>query len=240
MTALRSLAFNAFFYVWVALVVILLIPVLPLPRRCHLAVIAFGVTGIRAGLAVLTGIRMEVRGREHIPPAPVLFAAKHQSAWDTMALHDLCGFPAVVMKRELRWIPLFGWIAVALHSIPIDRTGGAKTIRSLIAQARAAAAAGRSVLIFPQGTRVEPGTRAPYQPGTAALYLQLGLPCVPMALNSGCFWPRRKFLRRPGTIIVEFLPAIPPGLPRARFMARLEDAIETAADRLYAEATKAP
>lgn len=238
MIGLRSLAFNAFFYLWIALMVVLLAPTLALPRAWRQAVIRFGVHGIVRVQAVLVGTRLEVRGQAHIPPAPVLFAVKHQSAWDTMVLHDLCDFPAMVMKRELRWIPFFGWIAVALHSIPIDRAGGARTIRALVAQARRMAASGRSVLIFPQGTRVEPGAAAPYQPGTAALYLQLGLPCVPVALNSGCFWPRRKFLRRPGTIVVEFLPAIPPGLPRSAFMARLEAAIETASGRLLAEARR--
>lgn len=142
--------------------------------------------------------------------------------------------PAYVLKRELMRIPLFGLYLRCAGMIPVDRTGGGGALKQMVAKARAAAAAGRHLLIYPAGTRTPPGERRAYHPGVAALYGQLDLPVVPVALNSGLFWGRRAFMKRPGVITVEFLPPIPPGLPRKQFMAELQARIETATERLVA------
>lgn len=231
---LRSAAFNLFFYGWTAFVSIVMVPALLMPRLLGTKAARVWIFGVNVGLRLLCGIRVEVRGRERLPSGPVLIAAKHQSAWDTIELLAICGMPAVVLKRELTWIPLYGWYILAMGMIPIDRSAGAKALKDMVRRAKARAAEGHAVLIFPQGTRVAPGRKLPYQPGVAALYSQLGLPCVPVALNSGLFWPRRSFLRRPGTITVEFLAPIPAGLRREPFMTTLEARVEAASDALAA------
>jgi len=147
--------------------------------------------------------------------------------------------PAMVLKRELVFIPLFGWFIPKFRMIPIARSSGAATLKNMVARAKEAAAMGRQIVIFPEGTRRTPGAPPDYKPGAAALYLQLDLPCLPIALNSGVFWPRRKFLRYPGTIVVEILPVIEAGLKRREFSQRLEAAIETATERLVKDSLKA-
>lgn len=229
---LRSALFNLFFYSWTAFMTFTMLPALALPHQVLLVAARVWIGGINLMLRLICGVRIEVRGRERVPEGPVLYAAKHQSAWDTVALITLCDFPAVVLKRELTWIPFYGWYILRLHMIPVNRAAGAKALKDMVRTARAEAAKGHSVLIFPQGTRVAVGDKVPYQPGVAALYGQLGLPCVPVALNSGQVWPRRTFLRRPGTIVVEFLAPVPPGLRRDPFMITLEARIEAASDAL--------
>ncbi len=236
MSRLRAALFNAAFFIGTALIGVAGLPVLLLPWRASMW---FGRLWSRTMLALLraiVGLDGEVRGREHLPPGPCLVAMKHQSAWDTLMLPVLFGDPAVVIKRELQLVPLYGWYATRAGSIFVDRKGGAAAMRRMLKAARRAVAAGRKIVIFPQGTRTAPGKRSPYQPGVAGLYQALGLPLVPAAVNSGLYWGRRAFLKRRGRIVVEFLPAIPPGLPRRRLMAELEARIEAAADRLAAEA----
>ena len=189
-------------------------------------------------LKVIAGTRLEVRGLEHLPAGAALVAGKHQSLWETFALFPLLDDPAIVLKRELMWLPLFGWFAWKFGMIPVDRTARGAALRSLLRRAEAAIAAKRQIVVFPEGTRRAPDAAPDYKPGATALYLRLGVPCVPFALNSGLFWPRRELLRRPGTIIVEFLPAIPPGLARKAFESRLIEAIEPATARLVAEARR--
>lgn len=180
------------------------------------------------GLRVFAGIGWEIRGTP--PTGPLLVASKHMSMWDTMALWLALPGPAVVLKRELLYIPFYGWFLWRGAAIPIDRSAGASALRKMRARAKAALARGRQVLIFPEGTRKQPGAPPDYKPGVAALYGLLDVPCVPVALNSGVFW--QGFTKKPGTIVLEFLPAIPPGLKRDDFMHRLEDAIETATNKL--------
>ncbi|PWR25386.1 1-acyl-sn-glycerol-3-phosphate acyltransferase [Zavarzinia aquatilis] len=231
---LRSALFNLFFYAWTAFVSVSMLPALLWPRVLGVKVAKGWIAGVNVGLRLICGVRVEVRGRERMPEGPVLIAAKHQSAWDTIELLAICGMPAVVLKRELTWIPLYGWYIMAMGGIPIDRSAGARALKDMVRQAKLAVAQGRSVLIFPQGTRVAPGRKLEYQPGVAALYSQLGLPCIPVALNSGLVWPRRQFLRPSGTITVEFLTPIPPGLRREPFMTTLEARVEAASDALAA------
>ena len=179
----------------------------------------------------IVGTRIEVRGHDRLPKGAVLVAAKHQSAWDTFALVPLLADPALVMKRELLWIPFYGWYSAKFEMIFVDRNSGPKALRQLTRDAKARAEQGREIVIFPEGTRRAPGAAPAYKPGTFLLYDRLKVPCVPVALNSGLYWPRRSLLRHPGTIIVEFLDPIEPGLGRLKFMHRLQEAIEQASDR---------
>ena len=240
MILLRSIAFNAGFIGWTATVALLAWPVLLMPRATIRAVYRVWHGGI--GLLMRHLVRIEVRwvGLDRLPDGPAILAAKHQSAWDTIELPWRLGLPAVVLKRELLWIPIYGWFLARAGMIPVDRRGRAHALRDMLARARAVAAEGRPILIFPEGTRVAPGERRPYHPGVSALYGQLRLPVVPIALNSGLVWGRRAFVKRPGTITVEVLEAIPPGLDRRTFAALLEERIETATARLLTNARRGP
>ena len=236
MTLLRSAAFNLALYLFTAVEAIAGLPVLLLPRRLACR---FGCAWAAAVLrlcAAIAGLSHELRGRENLPKGPAIIAMKHQSAWDTFAVAALFPDPAIVLKQELLWIPFYGWYLSKAGMIGIDRKAGAAALRKLVAAAERAVAEGRPIVIFPEGTRTAPGTRRPYQPGVAALYRQLGVPLVPVALNSGLYWGRRSFLKRPGRIVVEILPPIAPGGERKAVMAALETRIETATERLVAEA----
>jgi 1-acyl-sn-glycerol-3-phosphate acyltransferase len=232
----RSLLFNLALWLWTGLLVIAALPLLAAPRATMVALGRLWQRGAQSLLARLAGLTYEVRGRERIPATPAIFAFKHQSAWETLALHLLLPDPVITLKRELTRIPLFGWYLLHAGMIRIDRAGGARALRLLVEDSRAALEQGSSIVIFPEGTRAPVGERNPYHPGVAALYRQLDCPVVPVALNSGLFWPRRSFIKRPGRIVVEFLPPIAPGLERKAFMAELEQRLESATERLIAEA----
>ena len=178
---------------------------------------------------------MDVRGRNNIPQGPTLVAGKHQSLWETFAILPLLDDPCMVLKRELIFIPFFGWFSLKFRMIAVKRSAGSAALRDLVKRAKQEIAAGRQIVIMPEGTRKFPDDPPNYKPGAAALYSQLNVPCVPFALNAGLYWPRRKFLRRPGTIVIEFLPAIAPGLKRDEFQRQLIAAIETATTALVAE-----
>jgi len=235
---LRSAAFNLVFYALSVIVVVAATPCFLLPRRYTLRAMEFWSHMTLWLLRVLAGTRYEVRGQ--LPQGGVLVASKHQSMWDTIVMTAILKDPAMVLKRELLWIPFYGWYAQKARMIAIDRGAAAAAIRRLVAQGKAAVAEGRPVVIFPEGTRSAPGTKLDYKPGVAALYRQLGVECVPAAVNSGLFWGRRGFARRPGTIVIEFLEPIPPGLDRKSFMATLETRVETATTKLIAEAGGTP
>ena len=190
-------------------------------------------------LRVIAGTRCEVRGRENIPTGGCLVAAKHQSMFETFALLPLVPFPTFVLKRELRSIPLFGRYTVVTGMIHVDRDKGATALRALAARAREELAKERQIIIFPEGTRRPPGAPPDYQTGIGLLYRTSTFRWCRSRVNSGLYWPRRKFLRYPGTIVVEFLPPIPPGLGTKEFLDRLETAIEHASDRLLVEASTA-
>ncbi len=237
---LRALLFNAAFYLWSTAMNLLYLPALLGPPRWIVRGQAQWAAGVVALMRWIAGIRLEVRGREYIPggsvPKGCIVASKHQSAFDTMVYHLLLDDPAVVLKKELLSIPVYGWYCRKSEMIAVDRKGGAAALKGMIAAARAAVAKGRPVLVFPEGTRTLPGDDRRYQPGVAGLYKNLAVPVVPVALNSGLFWPRRSLHIRPGTIVIEFLEPIPPGLPRPQFMTLLHDRIESASRRLEAEA----
>lgn len=236
MTALRSLLFNLLFFGWTGLLCVLALPTLLLPRKFLWCVSRLWARGIVSMLSTIVGLSHEVRGL--LPPAKggVVYAFKHQSAWDTILLPLLVRDPMVILKAELLAIPIFGWYMWKSGQIAVDRRGRGAALKKMLSRARAGAEAGRPLVIFPEGTRVAPGQHRPYLPGVAALYSHLHLSVVPVALNSGLFWGRRSFLKRPGHIIVEFLPALPPGLSRRAFLAELERRTEAACARLMSEA----
>jgi 1-acyl-sn-glycerol-3-phosphate acyltransferase len=224
---------SALFLIWFAAVSLILnvvgLPLLLMPRKLTVWAANKWARLILFGLRHITGLRMEVRGL--LPEGASLVAAKHFSVWETIALLAVLRDPAIVLKRELLFIPLYGWYCMKQEMIPIDRGSGARAIRRMHAAARRALASGRPIVIFPEGTRKDPGAPPDYKPGVAGLYTLLGVPCVPMAHNSGLFW-RGWLLRKPGTIIVEFLETIPPGLARREFMAVLETRLEQATNAL--------
>lgn len=235
-TLVRSLVFALVFYVVTALFLILGSPLLFAPRSWAMAGLRLhGLTCIWL-LRVITGTRMEVRGCEHLPAGACIVAAKHQSAWDTFALVPLFRDPAIVLKSELTLIPVYGSFCRKFEHIIVSRERAAVALKAMLATSKARAAEGREILIFPEGTRSPPGSPPDYKPGIVALYESLELPCIPLALNSGLYWPRRSIMRYPGTIVVEFLEPIPPGLDRRQFRTTLENRIERATERLIAEA----
>jgi 1-acyl-sn-glycerol-3-phosphate acyltransferase len=240
LAAIRSAIFAPVFYVTTALFVVLGSFLLLGPRR-------YAMMGLRAHaitvlwlLKVIAGTRMEVRGRDKLPKRPYLVASKHQSAWDTFALIPIFADPALVMKVELTHIPFYGWFSRKFEHVFVRRDRGPAALRQLVRDAQDRAAAGREVLIFPEGTRRAPGAEPDYKPGAVALYEGLGLPCVPLALDSGLYWPRRKLMRYPGTIIVEILDPLPAHMERKAFRAALEQRIEAASNRLIIEAARSP
>jgi 1-acyl-sn-glycerol-3-phosphate acyltransferase len=236
MTAVRSAIFNLVFYLNLIVFLVVGSPLFLAPRSWAIAGLKLWARSSLWWLKVICGTHMEVRGAHHIPQGPVLIAGKHQSFWETFAVLPLLYDPCMVLKRELTFIPLFGWFALKFRMIAVERSAGSTALRNLIKRGKEEVAAGRQIVIMPEGTRKAPDDPPDYKPGAAALYGQLDVPCVPFGLNAGLFWPRRKFLRHPGTIVIEFLPALPPGLPRAEFQRRLQDAIEASTSALVAEA----
>ncbi|MGD9502275.1 MAG: lysophospholipid acyltransferase family protein [Methyloceanibacter sp.] len=234
----RSLLFHVLFYVTTTLFVVLGSPLFFAPRRWAMAALAIHGRFELWLLKVIAGIRLEVRGAEKLPRGACLVASKHQSAWETFGLIPLFRDPALLMKRELFWIPFHGWFSRKFEMIPVDRDKGPTALRRMVREAKRRADQGREIIIFPEGTRRAPGAPPDYKTGIVLLYEMLQIPCVPLALNSGVFWPRRSLWLKPGTIIVEFLEPIPPGLPKTEFLARLTSAIETASARLLAEARR--
>lgn len=236
MIVLRSIAFNVLFYLNTLVYLIIALPTFFLPYTAILEVAkSWGRVNLVL-LRVVAGVKYEIRGREKIPPGALLVAAKHQSAWETFALVPLFPNPVFILKRELQWIPIFGWLTIKGRMVPVDRRKGAKALSAMIERARIELALKRQLIIFPEGTRRPAGAEPAYKHGVAHLYVAEGVPCLPIALNSGLFWPRRSILRYPGTVVMEILDPIPPGLGRDEFFARLQDAIEPATARLIAEA----
>jgi len=235
MVVLRSHLFNALFYVNLVLWLIPACATFLLPRK---AIIRYAQAWGRFNLwllRVIVGTRVEIRGRERIPPGGLLVAAKHQSFLETFTLLFLVDDPTFVLKRELQWIPVFGWLTAKAGMIPVRR-GGATALAAMNRRARDEVRSGRQIIIFPEGTRRPPGAPPAYKNGVAHLYRNLGVPCLPVGLNSGLFWPRRHYIRRPGTVVIEFGEVIPAGLEREAFVSAMTGRIEAISDRLLAEA----
>ncbi len=237
MTVLRSLLFALLFYANTTFWVVAGIPtlLLPYPLFMRITVRNWARTSLWIH-RIVCGVTLEIRGRENIPQGAVLVAAKHQSAWETLFLVLIFPQPIYVAKRELLFVPLFGWYIWKSQQITIDRGKGAAVVAMLNRKAKQAVALGRQLLIFPEGTRRAVDAEPAYKSGVGHLYRELGVKCLPVALNVGLFWPRRTFMKYPGKVIVEFLPPIEPGLRRVEFMPLLEERIEQATNRLVAEA----
>jgi 1-acyl-sn-glycerol-3-phosphate acyltransferase len=239
MILVRSIVFNLLFYSYLALLVIFGLPCLFLGRH---AVQGLGRTWGRGALWLLDkvcGIKVEFRGLDQPISGPFLIAAKHQSTLETFALTLAVTDFGVILKRELTWIPLFGWYLKRAGMIAVDRRRRSTALTQAAEGARRCLADGRQVVIFPEGTRRPVGAPPLYKSGVALIYSVGGTACIPVATNTGLFWPRRSFLRPPGTVVIEFLPPIPPGLDRKTFLALLQGRIETASDALVAEAREA-
>ena len=223
MAVLRSALFALLFYGWTVIAVLVSIP-MSLFGTGAVRACAHGWVRVHRWLAAaLLGIRSRVEGA---PPAgAALVAIKHQSMFETLEIMLMLREPAVVLKRELVDIPLWGWVVRRYGVIPVDRSGGAAALRRMMRAAEAAIAEGRPIVIFPEGTRVPPGERPPLQPGFAGLYRALKLPVVPVAVNSGRLWPRHRFLKRPGEVTFRFGEPLPPGLPRREIEAEVHEAI---------------
>ena len=235
MKFLGSLLFLVFYFVVSAVIYTAAIPLFLGPRIAVIRAAQFWARLMLWALRVFCGQTYEVRGREHIPHGAVLVASKHFSMWETIAFMVLVNDPAIVLKRELMWIPFYGWYGIKMGMIPIDRSAKASAMRLMRRKSKAAKDANRQIIIFPEGTRRNPGDSPAYRPGVAGLYNFLELPCVPVALNSGLVWRGGGLIKHPGKIIVEFLPHIAPGMRRDAFMAELETRIETATNGLLSD-----
>jgi len=231
---LKSLAFNIAFYGWTFFCAFLLLPFLLLPHSYALKGVRFWIRGIFWSCDHILSLHFKIIGKEKLLDTPLILASKHQSAWETLIFHHLLPDPAIVLKQDLLWIPFFGWYLKKAGVIPLSRSKrkGAQDLKKLLHNAQMAVEKGQQILIFPEGTRSKPGQKGTYQSGVASLYLHLNLPVIPVAHNAGLFWPRRGFIKYPGTNILEFLNPIYPGLSRQEFMKVLENRIESKTNTL--------
>ena len=232
MIALRSILFVALFYVWSVIVAVGLSPFLLGPRSWAMELMRVWARGIIWLLRVVCDIKVEVRGKEHMPKGAALVAPKHHCMFDVFAQFAYLPDACFVMKKELTWIPFFSWWGMRAKMIVVDRAGHSTALRKLIRDSKERFAENRQLLIFPEGTRSVPGAPADYKPGIAALYREIDVPVHPVATNAGVHWPKHGFMRKPGTIVFEYLEPIAPGLTRAEFMRLLQDRIETASTKL--------
>jgi 1-acyl-sn-glycerol-3-phosphate acyltransferase len=233
---LRALLFAPFLYLSILIAGTLFIPLLVGTRRFALRCVAGWAWVVRWGFQTIMGTEVEIRGLEWRPTGPALIAAKHQSMFDVVAPFTFLDDPCFVMKKELAPVPFFGWYAVKTGMIPVDREAHAKALKQLVADVQDRMREVRQTLIFPEGTRTEPGAEPDYKPGVAALYRDLGQPCHLIATNSGACWPAHGIGFKRGKVVFEFLEPIPAGLKRGQFMAEMERRIEEATTRLLAEA----
>jgi 1-acyl-sn-glycerol-3-phosphate acyltransferase len=232
---LRSLVFNTLFMIMTAFCAVIAMALLSFHPRYIRRFIRLWARFIIWLLRIICDIRVEVTGLEHIAPGAAIIASKHQSAFDTFVWPALLDQPSYVLKRELLNLPFWGRAARHSGAVAVDRDGGGAALRGMVRDARRVLDEGRPLVIFPEGTRSAPGERLPYQPGVAALVMGSGVPCYPVATNSGQHWGRRAFHKLPGVISISILPALPPGLTRKPLMEALEAQIEAETARLMAQ-----
>ncbi len=237
---IRSILFNFLFYPYTGLTCVVLTPFFLGPRPLLLKLVTEYLNGVFWLERTVLGLKLELRGLEYLPESgSYLIASKHQSAYETMKLHYLFGDPAIIYKKELSRIPLWGRFMENLDGIAIDRRSGEGALASIVEGANRMKAAGRPIIIYPQGTRVRVGVTSkekPYKSGIWKMYNAAALPIVPVALNSGVFWPRNSFLKKQGTVIIQFLEPIQPGKTQPEVMADLESRIESTSNALVEEA----
>lgn len=229
---LRSLVYNLLFYLLLVFWIVVAIPTFVMPRAAVMAVARWWGRSSIWLMRVVCGTRVEYRGLEKIPKGPLIVASKHQSFWETFALLQFFDEPLFILKRELMWIPMFGLLLKKANMIGIDRQAGGRALLAMTRRAGEAVRRGRQLIIFPEGTRRPVDAPPSYKTGIAQIYVDCGVECLPVALNSGLFWPRRTFMRYPGTLVVEFLDVLPPGMARREFVARVSTVIEEATHRL--------
>ena len=232
----RAILFYFLFYGWTVALCPLYVPLMLLPRRHFRTAARFWVRGGVLAMRLGLGITHEIRGKDNLPRKPFLLASKHQSMWETQVFNLIFYDCIFILKKSLLSVPFVGWFVRCAGMIDVDRSAGVASMRRMLRIAKERVSEGHTIIIFPEGTRTKVGDSPSYQPGIAALYRELDLPVVPVALNSGCFWPRRRFVKQSGCIVVEFLPPINPGLERHEFLAELKNRIQQATDRLEAEA----
>ncbi|WP_442581847.1 lysophospholipid acyltransferase family protein [Mesorhizobium sp. ASY16-5R] len=241
MLVFRSLVFNAVFYLNLIVQMILWAPLFFLmPRKKAWFVPKFWARSSLWLHDKLAGTKNDITGVENLPSGSFILAPKHQSFWDAIAFFPHLRDPLYILKRELTWIPFFGWYILKMRLIPVDRGSRAKALKQVVANAKREMADDRQLIIYPEGTRRAPGDEPMYKYGIVELYTQLGLPVVPVAHVAGLYWPRRKFMRYPGAIKARFLPPIPAGLGREQFMQRLIGDTEAGCDALLVEAANTP
>ena len=229
---LRSLLFNVLFYAVLVFWAIVALPTFLMPPRAMLTIAGWWANSTLFLMRVICNIKVEFRGVEKIPKGPLVIASKHQSFWETFTLLRFFDRPIFILKRQLIYIPVFGQFLTKTGMIAIDRSAGVKALLDMTRRARDAVRSGCQLLIFPEGTRRAPGAPPDYKTGFAQIYSACGVQCLPVALNSGLFWPRRTFMRYPGTLVVEFLDPLPPGLPKDEYITRVRNAIEEATGRI--------
>ncbi|MFA7276009.1 MAG: lysophospholipid acyltransferase family protein [Pseudobdellovibrionaceae bacterium] len=244
MIFIRQILFNIAFYGFTALSCIVLSPLILLPRPQFIYFLNGYFKTVYLIEKYVLGLDFEVRGREHVPEGGCfLVAAKHYSAYETMKLHLLFNDPAIILKKELKYIPLWGWLAARAHMIFIDRSSRDLAVNSIVNGALRVKKEGRPIVIFPQGTRVSlsdtPKEKA-YKGGVIRMYEAAQIPIIPLAMNSGLFWGRNAFFKYPGKVIFEFLPPIPPGQNGQDVLKQLSTSLEDASQRLVAEGKGVP
>lgn len=236
MIVLRSILFNTVFYINIIVQMIVFTPFYFLaPRKTAFLVPKFWARSCNWLMAKIAGTTFDIEGLENIPKGGYIFAPKHQSFWDVFGLLPWMDDPVYILKRELTWIPLFGWYVLKQRMIPVNRGAKGKVMLAVMRRASEEMAAGRQLIIYPEGTRRPPGAAPDYKYGIARIYRDLKVPVVPVVMHPGLFWPRRKFIRYPGHFKVRILPAIPPGLDPDVFHQQLIDVMETASDELLIE-----
>lgn len=236
MLVLRSLAFNTLFYANLIIRMLVLTPVYFLtPRKKAWWVPKNWALSNHWLLEKVVGTRYEIDGLENLPEGSYIVAPKHQSFWDAYAFVPFIPDSLYILKRELMWIPFFGWYVAKMRMIPVKRGSRSKALKQAVNGARERMKDGRQLIIYPEGTRRPPGAEPNYKWGIVQLYEELGIPVVPIAHNAGLFWPRRKFMRYPGTIKCRVLPPIEPGLEKEKFLERLVEVTESNCDELLVE-----
>lgn len=231
MTAIRSIAFSFFLYGTTLIIGVVCLPVLLFPRSVNVKLVRWWCNYVIGGFERIIGVKRIVIGQENLPQGSFIVAAKHQAMWETVILNVLLDDPATILKKELMYIPIFGWWVAKLNMISVDRGAHAAALKKMLKDAKAQTENGRILTIYPEGTRADVGGKNAYKPGIAGLYKALDVPVVPVALNSGRCWARKGGYK-PGTITMEFLEPIQPGMNRKEFMSELETRIETGCNRL--------
>src|SRR5258708_25546666 len=227
-----SLVFNMLFYALLVFWILVAIPTYLVPPRAFMVVAKAWARSSIWLMRAICRTKVEYRGLEKIPQGPLIVASKQQSMLEFFALMQFFDAPLFIYKRELGWIPFFGWYLMKAKMIGVDRSGGMRSLMEMARRAPKEIRSGRQLIIFPEGTRTPVDAPPVYMTGVGQIYVSSGVPCMPVALNSGLFWPRRTFMRYPGTLVVEFLEPLPPDLSRREFIMRIRASIEDATNRL--------